>query len=465
MTDELVTTVVESSQRAAPVSLREAARVWARIGLLSFGGPAGQIALMHRELVEQRRWISDGRFLHALNYCMLLPGPEAQQLATYIGWLMHRTWGGIVAGGLFVLPGFFTILALSAVYAGYGSVPWVSALFLGLKAAVLAVVLEAVVRIGKRALRNATMVSVASAAFVAIHFFHLPFPTIVLGAALLGLAIQWFAPSYVPASSFHDGEMNATYLVDRLIAERRLAHIAPRTRNAIALTATWLAIWLVPVAISAVLVGENHIYTQLGVFFSKAAVVTFGGAYSVLAYLAQQAVDVYGWVTPGEMLDGLALAETTPGPLIMVVQFVGYLASYRFEGVVSPLGSAIVGSIMTTWVTFAPCFLWIFVGAPYIETLIGNRWLNAALSCITAAVVGVVLNLSIWFAIHALFGQVQEVAYGPVHLLLPELGSLSIVSLAIAAASIVAMFRFHIGIVKTLASAAFAGFAWHLVSS
>ncbi len=453
---------VSTPDESREISFKEAFWVWARIGVLSFGGPAGQIALMHRELVEERRWISDGRFLHALNYCMLLPGPEAQQLATYIGWLLHRTWGGLVAGGLFVLPGFLMILALSIIYGAYGNVLWVSATFFGLKAAVLAVVVEAVVRISKRALRNAAMVSLAAAAFVAIYFFEVPFPAIVLGAGLLGLAAERLAPRLIPESLVRRGETSAGYVVDRMIAEGKLAHIGTRATRTIAVTLAWLGIWAAPTVLCLVLLGPDHVFTQVGLFFSKASVVTFGGAYSVLAYIAQQAVEVYAWVTPGEMLDGLALAETTPGPLIMVVQFVGYLAAFRFESALSPTTSAVIGSVITTWVTFAPCFLWIFAGAPYIERLIGNRWLNAALSCITAAVVGVILNLSVWFAVHVLFERVDEVRFGPVRTLIPELGSVSVVSVLIAAGSALALLRFHQGIGRTLLAAAAAGLAWRL---
>jgi chromate transporter len=460
--DSSIETALLVPEPAPEISLREATRVWARIGLLSFGGPAGQIALMHRELVEERKWISDGRFLHALNYCMLLPGPEAQQLATYIGWLLHRTWGGLIAGGLFVLPGFVTILALSFIYGSYGQIPLIGAVFFGLKAAALAVVLEAVIRIGKRALKTRTMMALAAVAFVAIHFLQIPFPVIIFASAAVGLIAQRLLPSLLPTAVLRDGEIGRSYLIDRLIAEGKLTHIVPNSARTLAVSLVWIAIWALPIILCLVLLGPSHVFTQLDIFFSKAATVTFGGAYSVLAYIAQQAVDVFGWVTPGEMMDGLALAETTPGPLIMVVQFVGYLAAFRFDGALSPVTSAVVGSVITTWVTFAPCFLWIFVGAPYIETLIGNRWLHAALSCITAAVVGVVLNLSIWFAVHAFFGEVGAITRGGIHLLVPKLESLSIASLVIAAASMLALLRFHFGVAKTLAAAASAGVTWKL---
>ena len=447
------------------ISLSEATRVWARIGLYSFGGPAAQIALMHRELVEERRWLSEGRFLHALNYCMLLPGPEAQQLATYIGWLMHRTAGGLIAGLLFVLPGFVTILALSMLYAAYGQVALVGAIFYGIKAAILAVVIEAVVRIGKRALRNDVMIAIAAVAFVAIFAFQVPFPLIVLSALAFGLAAHAFADRLLPPPAMRDADMSTAFVIDRLIDERRLPHIVPRAGRTLLTVLFGLALWLIPVAAVAAVFGPQHIFTQLGVFFGKAAMVTFGGAYAVLAYVAQQAVDVFGWLKPGEMIDGLALAESTPGPLIMVVQFVGYLAAFRLDTALSPMTAGFIGSLMTTWVTFAPCFIWIFAGAPYIEALHGNRWLHAALSCVTAAVVGVILNLSVWFAIHVLFAQVDEFVIGAARILAPAWATLDPVSAIIAVASMIALLRFHVGLGRTLSMAALAGFVWKMVLS
>ncbi|MDX2223675.1 MAG: chromate efflux transporter [Rhodospirillaceae bacterium] len=451
---------------AAPQpTLAQATRVWARIGLLSFGGPAAQIALMHRELVDSRRWLSDGRFLHALNYCMLLPGPEAQQLAVYIGWLMHRTAGGLIAGVLFVLPGFATILALSILYAGYGNLPWVEALFYGIKAAVLAIVAEAVVRIGKRALQTPAMVALAALAFVAIHLFHVPFPAIVAAAAVLGLIGHRVVPHLMPRAALNDAGIDRSYLADALIADGRLAHIRPDVARTAAQSAVWLTLWLAPVAALVAALGPDHVFARIGVFFSQAAVVTFGGAYAVLAYIAQQAVQVYGWLTPGEMLDGLALAETTPGPLIMVTQFVGYLAAARGATGLDPLWAGIAGAALTTWVTFAPCFLWIFAGAPYIEALRGNARLNAALSCITAAVVGVILNLTIWFTLRVVFNVVEDATWGPVTVSVPEPGSLDPAALVIALASLIAVLRFHAGIGATLLAAAVAGFVWRMVLS
>ncbi|HJU33066.1 MAG TPA: chromate efflux transporter, partial [Hyphomicrobiaceae bacterium] len=397
------------------VTLREAFWTWMRVAGLSFGGPAGQIAVMHRILVEEKRWISEERFLHALNYCMLLPGPEAQQLATYVGWLMHRTLGGIMAGGLFVLPGIVSIMALSYVYAGWGKVPIVAALFFGLKAAVLAIVVEAVVRIGRRALRNRALVVLAAAAFVGIFFLGVPFPVIIFGAALVG-----FVGSALGLSAFEGGGGHGPSkgkgdvpVVDSLLGEEMPAHARPSALRALKVSAVWLALWLVPVLSLLWALGGDNVFSQIAVFFSKMAMVTFGGAYAVLAYVAQQAVDHYRWLAPGEMLDGLGMAETTPGPLIMVLQFVGFMAAFRDAGGLPPMIAGTLGGLLATWVTFTPCFLWIFLGAPFIEVVRGNKALSGALSAITAAVVGVILNLAVWFAIHTTFRQTVPVnAYG-----------------------------------------------------
>ncbi len=445
------------------VSLREAAWVWAKIGLLGFGGPAGQVALMHRELVERRKWIDEARFLHALNYCMLLPGPEAQQLATYIGWLMHRTRGGLVAGVLFILPGFFAILGLSVVYACYGQQPLVLALFFGLKAAVLALVVEAVLRIGKRALKGPLMVAVAVVAFVSLALFGVPLPAVVVAAGLLGFAGSRLAPQAFPSLPEVAGSTVPGTVIERLEAEGRLAHTKPRHARTLWLLAVFAAVWAAPLVVLRHSFGAASVFVREGVFFSKAAVVTFGGAYAVLAYIAQQAVDTYGWLAPGEMLDGLGLAETTPGPLIMVVQFVGFMGAFRHPGGLAPVTAGVLGSIVTVWVTFVPCFLWIFVGAPYIEALRGYRPLHAALSTITAAVVGVILNLSIWFGLHVVFRHLHEVTYGPVHLLVPELGSIDGGAATIAAIAMVAMLRFKVGLPKTLLGSAVLGVAWTLL--
>lgn len=445
------------------VSLREATAVWAKIGLLSFGGPAGQIALMHRELVEQRQWISDARFLHALNYCMLLPGPEAAQLAIYIGWMLHRTLGGLIAGLLFVLPGFFAILALSIVYAIYGQLPIVVAVFFGLKAAVLAVVMEAVLRIGRKALKNATMVMIAGLAFVSIYFFKVPFPIIVIGAAFAGLAGGRWLPGSFPAPSSTASDASSKYLIDRLLGQGQLAHVTPSTQRALHVVSTWLAIWWLPVFAIIGAFGINSVLAREGIFFSQAAMVTFGGAYAVLAYIAQRAVEGFHWVTPGQMLDGLALAETTPGPLIMVVQFVAFLGAYQHQVGLSPLAAGVVASVLTSWVTFAPCFLWIFLGAPYIEALRSNKALHSALSAVTAAIVGVVLNLSVWFTLHTVFGAVEPHRLGPLHVDVPRWQSANWVALVLSGAALLAMLRFKVGMGWTLLGSAVVGALWVLV--
>jgi chromate transporter len=438
------------------VSLGEATRVWAKIALLSFGGPAGQIALMHRVLVEERRWIGEARFLHALNYCMLLPGPEAQQLATYIGWLMHRTKGGLIAGILFVLPGFAAIMILSWIYAAAGNVGLVAALFFGLKAAVLAIVAEAVRRIGGRALKNDVLRAVAAAAFVAIFFFGVPFPVIVLAAAVAGY-VGARAGSHAFAVGGHGSDPAGP---ESLLGDRIPAHAVPSLRWALRISAIFLLLWLGPLLILLATVGPDSVFSRIGLFFSQMAVVTFGGAYAVLAYVAQQAVETYGWLAPGEMLDGLGMAETTPGPLIMVTQFVGFMGAYRDPGGLHPMVAGTLGGLLTTWVTFTPCFLWIFLGAPFVEKLRENRALSAALSGITAAVVGVVLNLALWFGLHTLFRQVGEFAAGPLRFDVPVPASIDPAACVLAAAALVAMFRFKLGAPVVLAGCAAAGMAW-----
>ncbi len=400
---------------------------------------------MHRLLVEEKRWISESRFLHALNYCMLLPGPDAQQLATYVGWLLHRTAGGLVAGTLFILPGFVSILALSVMYARYQDVAFVAALFFGLKPAVLAVVIEAVFRLGRRALRNRALVGVAGLAFVAIFFFETPFPLVIVGAALIGfIGARWMPAAFAPrdggAIESHDA------------STRR-----PSATRALRVAGLWLAIWLVPLLVLRTLLGAQHVLVVEGVFFSTAAMVTFGGAYAVLAFIAQQVVEIYGWLLPGEMLDGLGMAETTPGPLIQVVQFVGFMGAYRNPGMLDPLLAGVLGSIFTTWVTFTPCFLWIFTGAPYVEYLRGNQALTTALTGITAAIVGVILNLAVWFSLHTLFGAVDEVHLYGARLLVPRMSSLDVASAAVAIGAFAAIFRFKVGMIPTLAGSVLAG--------
>jgi chromate transporter len=452
---------------AAPghgIPFGEAVRVWARIAALSFGGPAGQIAVMHRILVEEKGWIGEGRFLHALNYCMLLPGPEAQQLTVYIGWLLHRTWGGLVAGSLFVLPGFAAIMALSWLYAGLGDVPVVEALFFGLKAAVLAIVLEAVVRIGRRALKSRVMVALAAAAFVAIFLFDVPFPLIILAAGLIGLV---GGRAGLPAFGTSGGHprFGAAALADAasVLGETMPAHVRPDFAWSLKVAAVCLALWFGPVVALLLTLGPDDVFTRIAVFFSKMAVVTFGGAYAVLAYVAQQAVETYGWLAPGEMLDGLGLAETTPGPLIMVVQFVGFMGAFRDPGTLHPMIAGTLGGMLTTWVTFVPCFLWIFLGAPFVEALRGNRALGGALAAITAAVVGVILNLAVWFALHVLFAEVAEVRVLAMSIDVPAPASLNVPSLMLTLGALIAIFRFGIGMIPVLAAGAALGVGYHLI--
>jgi chromate transporter len=441
----------------APVSLAAAARVWWRIGCLGFGGPAGQIALMHRELVEQRRWISEGRYLHALNYCMLLPGPEAQQLAVYIGWLLHRTWGGIIAGALFVLPGAAVLALLSALYVGFGDVPLVSALFYGLKAAVLALVLEAMLRIARRALKTRFLVAVAISGFAVMQLFNLAFPWVVAGAAALGFLLSRLRPQWLPVHRADAAGDDQHYLVDRQLAQDPSRQVRATIGRTLRVLATCLLAWFAPVALLGWWLGGEHVLVQQGLFFSQAAVVTFGGAYAVLAFVAQHTVGALGWLQPGEMLDGLALAETTPGPLVLVLQFVGFVAAYRLPGPLDPWFSALLGAAITSWVTFIPSYLFIFVGAPYVESLRRHRGLHAALSTISAAVVGVILSLALWFAWRTLFAEVGMHDIGPVHLELPAWRTLDPVALLLATMALLALLRWKLGLGWVLAGAAVAG--------
>jgi chromate transporter len=445
------------------VSFREAFWVWLRVALLSFGGPAGQIAVMHRILVEEKRWISESRFLHALNYCMLLPGPEAQQLATYVGWLMHRTLGGILAGGLFIVPGIIAIMALSYIYAAYGNVPFVVALFFGLKAAVLAIVLEAVVRIGKRALKNNELLLLAAAAFIGIFFFNFPFPAIIVGAGVTGYMGARSGLAAFLGSTGHPSSKKDAGVGESLLGEDLPDHARPTVAGALRTSSVWLALWLVPVIVLLWGLGRASVFSDIALFFSKMAVVTFGGAYAVLAYVAQQAVETYGWLKPGEMLDGLGMAETTPGPLIMVLQFVGFMAAFRTPGALPPMLAGTLGGLLATWVTFIPSFLWIFLGAPFVEVLRGNKALNGALSAITAAVVGVVLNLAIWFAIHTLFHEVYPVRAFPLAFEAPRLTSIDPWALVLSVAAAVAIFQFKVGMIPTLAGCCAAGIVLFLL--
>ena len=434
------------------VSLRDASWTWARIAALSFGGPAGQIAVMHRILVEEKRWIGETRFLHALNYCMLLPGPEAHELAIYIGWLMHRVRGGIVAGVLFVLPGLVSLAVLSWAYAEFGHIGIVQSLFFGLKAAVLAVVLEAVFRVGKRALKSRALIAIAALAFIGIFFFALPFPLIILAAALIGFLGNRWKPQWFKAGGGHGAakaQADAPALIDEAFARDVPAHVRPSLARFLKVAIVGGAIWLGPLAVLFATLGPANVFTAIAAFNSKMAVVTFGGAYAVLAYMAQQAVETYRWLKPGEMLVGLGFAETTPGPLISVVQFVGFMAAFRQPGALDPALAGLLGGFLAMWSTFVPPFLWIFLGGPYIEALIGNKSLNAALSAITAAVVGVILNLAVWFAMHTLFAQVVEWHGYGLRVGVPVLSSVNVPALILSAAAMIAMFRFKVGMIAT----------------
>lgn len=438
-------------------TLAQAAKVWARIGCLSFGGPAGQIALMHRTLVEEQRWLSERRFLHALNYCMVLPGPEAQQLATYVGWLMHGWRGGLVAGGLFILPGAFAVLVLSAIYAVYGQVGPIAALFFGLKAAVLAIVVQAVIRLAGRALTAWPLRLIAAGAFLGIYALRLPFPVVILIAGLIGLIA---ARAGHPAFRAHghaalgEGPREA----DTVLGDTIPPHAT--TQGTLPRIAILLALWLAPTAALWLALGPG-VWTQIAGFFSAMAVLTFGGAYAVLAWVAQQAVETYGWLAPGEMMDGLGLAETTPGPLILVTQFVGFLAAFREGG---SLMAGTLGAALTTWVTFVPSFLFILVGAPFIERLHGNLALAGALKAVTAAVVGVISNLALWFALHVLFGRIVTIGAGPLRLDLPDPASLDLRAAALTMLAFVAVFALHWGVARVLALCAGAGLALHLLA-
>ena len=427
-----------------PPSFAEAFRFWLKLGFISFGGPTGQIAIMQTELVEKRKWISQSRFLHALNYCMLLPGPEAQQLATYIGWLLHKTWGGIVAGALFVIPSIFILWILSFVYAAYGNLPWIAAIFYGLKPAVMAIVAVAVIRIGRKALKNEVMWTLAALAFVAIFFLKVPFPFIILSAGVIGFIGGNFWKSKFNVIDDHAGGDDTSVLGDRTESP---PHTQPSLPRAIRVTIIWVALWIAPLLAVGLWLGWNHTLFNEAVFFSKAAVVTFGGAYAVLPYVAQQALFHYGWLKPGQMMDGLGLAETTPGPLIMVLQFVGFMGGWQHPQGLPPLLAATLGALLTTWATFTPCFLWIFLGGPYIEKLRGNMKLTAALSAVTAAVVGVVLNLAVWFALNALFPS----------------GRINWFALVVFLIAFVGMLRWRWQIVPVIFGSALAGFAWQYV--
>ncbi|WP_229002138.1 MULTISPECIES: chromate efflux transporter [unclassified Rhizobium] len=448
------------------VPLGEAVRVWIRVAALSFGGPAGQIAVMHRIVVDEKKWVGEHRFLHALNYCMLLPGPEAHQLAIYIGWLLNRTLGGLIAGILFVLPGFLAILALSYVYVLFGNLTFIEGMFFGLKCAVLAVVIQAVFRIGSRALKSRTMVGLAAAAFVAIFFLHVPFPVIIVGAGLIGyLASRAGVAAFTMGGGHKSGSGAILEDKDSVLGEEIPLHARPNLAWSLKTSGVLAAAWLIPVVALVVTLGPDNVFSKIGIFFSEMAVVTFGGAYAVLAYVAQEAVQQLGWLRPGEMLDGLGMAETTPGPLIMVTQFVGFLAGYRNPGTLSPLAAATFAAVLTTWVTFLPSFLWIFAGAPFIEKMRGNVALTGAMSAITAAVVGVILNLAIWFGLHVLFRETTSLTYGSWTIDVPVLTSLSPPSLLLTLLAAMAIFRLKMSVISTLLASAALGVGWTVLVS
>jgi chromate transporter len=437
-----------------------AVKAWFAISLQTFGGPAGQIAVMQRHLVDERRWIGQKRFLHALNYCMLLPGPEAQQLAIYVGWLLNGLRGGLVAGTLFVLPGAVALLALSAVYVQFGDTTVVTALFAGLAPAVVAIVAQAVWRVGGRALTNRILVGFAVAAFVGLAVFGVPFPLVIAAAAVAGWALhRWRSALIASRGGPPAGEDGP----QPLISDDALHHDRPTARRTATILTVGLLAWFLPVALVAVVTGVGSVYTQQGLFFSGAAVVTFGGAYAVLAYVAQRAVEHYAWLSAGDMVRGLALAESTPGPLIMVVQFVAFLGAYHHPGTLDPWVAGIVASLLTTWVTFVPCFLFILLGAPYVERLRGNHALSAALTGITAAVVGVIANLGLYFAVHTLFANTRKVTGGPLHLQLPDLASVRVTPLAIAVVATVLIFALKWSVLRVLGICAALGLVAGLI--
>ena len=448
-----------------PVSWREAFWTWCRIAALSFGGPAGQIAVMHRILVDEKRWISEERFLHALNYCMLLPGPEAQQLATYVGWLLHRTRGGIVAGFLFIVPGFVSILALSFCYVLFQQSIWIQAFFVGLKPAVLAIVLEAVIRIGKRVLKHGRSFVIAVAAFLAIMLLAMPFPVLIACAALLGFLLDRMtkepdvldSPAGKPLALALKSSESHLEPEDNVVEE-----IVPTWRRSMKISVIALSLWFAPLIAIHQWLGSDHVLFQEGLFFSKAATVTFGGAYSVLAYVAQQAVDNFAWLNPAEMLDGLGMAETTPGPLIMVVQFVGLMGAYRNPGALHPLLAATLGAVLTTWVTFVPCFYWIFLGAPYVERVRGNRVIRSSLEGVTSAVVGVIAYLAVWFSLHTLFETVYVRNIAGTRWFIPDIATLDPAALLIALGACILMFWIRCGLGVTLVLSVVAGALVHV---
>ena len=441
------TAQLAAQDRHRAPTFAEAFRFWLKLGFISFGGPTGQIAIMQSELVEKKKWISQSRFLHALIFCMLLPGPEAIQLAIYIGWLLHRTWGGIVAGAFFVIPSIFVLWTLSYIYAAFGNLPWIAAIFYGLKPAVTAIVLVAVIRLGRKALKNEVMWTLAALAFVAIYFFKVPFPAIVLSAGAIGFFGGLFWKSKFEARATNNADSKLSVISDE---QESPLHTRPNWARAVRVSIVCLVLWLAPTIAAGILRGWDGTLFKEGLFFSKAAVVTFGGAYAVLPYVAQQALFHYGWLKTGQMMDGLGLAETTPGPLIMVVQFVGFIGAWQHPDGLPPLLAATFGALLTTWVTFTPCFLWIFLGGPHIEQLRGNAKLTSALSAITAAIVGVVLNLAVWFALRVFF---------------PSAGIIDWFAIALCALAFIAMLRYKIDIVPVVLASGLLGLVVRFVIS
>ena len=437
-----------TTEMTARPSFGEAFTVWLKIGCINFGGPAGQIALMHRVIVDEKKWVDEARFLHALNFCMLLPGPEAQKLATYLGWLLHGVRGGLAAGILFVVPGALVMLGLSLLYALGRGVPVIDGALFGIKAAVLVIVIEALIRIGKRALKSTVLLSLAAAAFIGIFFLALPFPLIVAAAALIGYVVARRTP----------GQLGLTGKVESVPPPAK-----DRWRQFAIASVVGVVVWWLPIALAVLFLGPQHVLVNIGTFFSKLAVVSFGGAYALLAYMAQQAVETYGWMTAPEMVDGLGLAETTPGPLILVTQFVGFLAAFRDAAPFSPVIAGVIGSAMTTWVTFVPSMLWIFAGAPFVERLRANRQLSGALAAITAAVVGVILNLSVWFALHVLFGKITEMHWGPLRWYAFDPLALDLRATALAAIAAVLAFGLHRSLIEVVVAMAALGVLVQLV--
>ncbi len=443
--------------------LRTATRTWFSISLRTFGGPAGQIAVMHNELVDQRRWIGEQRFLHAVSYCTLLPGPEAQQLAIYLGWLLNGTVGGLIAGTLFVLPGYVALMGLSAIYVKWGPTDAVTAMFAGLGPAVLAIVSQAVWRVGVRTLKHRMLVVIAVGAFAGLYLFDLPFPIVIGAAGLTGYLLHRARPE-PPSLPSSPPSTEAELEPAPLIADDALHGERPSRGRAARILGIGLVLWATPVIIAAITLGRSHVLVDQGLFFSGTAVVTFGGAYAVLSFVAQRAVDVYGWLTPGEMINGLALAETTPGPLIMVVQFVGFLGAYRNPGDLDPWLAAILGATLVVWVTFVPCFLFVFLGAPHVEGLRHNRALSAALTAITAAVVGVIANLSVAFSLHTLFRRTTTHDWGPLQVVGPVWSTVSFRAIAVTALAFLLVFRFKLGVLRVLAVCAVVGAALYLAA-